>query len=170
MLYRLLVIQLVGFFGWIIMISSYYRKEVNQVLLFHMIATMLFSIHYYLLGAYSGLFICLVEVVRDFLYYKTDKDNYIFAISLALCSISGLICIKNVVDYLPIIASLIDGYTLSKKKKVVVIGAIVSYSMWIVYNFFVGSIAGIFTDGVIVISNLIILVFKVNIFDEISNK
>ena len=169
MFYRLLFVQMIGFLGWIILVFSYYKKEVNQVLLFHMIATIFFSVHYYLLGAYSGLCICLIEVLRDFFYYKTDKDHYIFIISLILCFFSGVISVKNLIDFFPIVASLIDGYTLTKNKKTIAVGAIISYSMWVVYNLCVGSISGVFTDGVIVISNIFILLFHFNLFEYLKN-
>ena len=74
-----ILIQLIGLLAGIILILSYFRKDTNKVLSFHIISNTLDFIHYLLLGAYSGEFIYLLEGTRDFLYYKTDKDKYIFA-------------------------------------------------------------------------------------------
>ena len=51
------------------------RKDTNRILVFQIIGTILYCIHYGLLGAWSGLFICAVEVICDFLYYKTGEKK-----------------------------------------------------------------------------------------------
>ena len=88
------------------------------------LSTILYCLHYYLLGAYSGLFICMFEVIRDFLYYKTNLDKYIFVFTIPVYIFSGIYSYKTLVDLFPILASLIDGYSLTSKKKIVVMGAI----------------------------------------------
>ena len=71
-------IQLIGIIAWLLIVFSYYRKNTNKILVFQILSTVLWCLHYFLLGAYSGLFICMFEVLRDSLYYKTDADDYIF--------------------------------------------------------------------------------------------
>lgn len=80
--YYNIFIQLLGLLAWLLLLISYYRKDTNRILLLQVIATILYCVHYLLLNAYSGLFICLVEVICDFLYYKTDKDELIYKISI----------------------------------------------------------------------------------------
>ena len=159
-------IQLIGIVAWLMLILSYYRKDTNRILVFQIIGTLLYCIHYGLLGAWSGLFICAFETLFDFGYYKTDKDKYIYMASIPIRIIGGLIGFQSLVDVLPITASLTDGYTLTKKKRVVVIGAVISYTMWVIYDIFVMSYSGAITDGLVVISNLSILLFNYNIFDR----
>ena len=126
----------------------------------------MYCLHYGLLGAWSGLFICACETIFDLGYYKTDTDKYIYMASIPIRIIGGLIGFSSIVDVLPITASLTDGYTLTKKKKVVVIGAVISYTMWVIYDIFVMSYSGAITDGMIVLSNLSILLFGYNILDR----
>jgi len=159
-------IQIIGIVAWLFLLLSYHRKDTNKILVFQIIGTVLYCIHYGLLGAYSGLFICAFETLFDFGYYKTDKDKYIYMASVPVRIIGGLIGFNTFVDILPITASLTDGYTLTKKKKIVVIGAIISYTMWVIYDIFVMSYSGAITDGMIVLSNLSILLFGYNIFDR----
>ena len=47
-----------------------------------------------------------------------------------------------------------------------VVGAIISYILWVIYDLFVGSYSGVITDGLVVISNLSILLFNFNIFNR----
>lgn len=159
-------IQVLGIIAWLMLILSYYRKDTDRILAFQIIGTILYCIHYGLLGAYSGLFICAFEVIFDFGYYKTDKDKYIYIASVPIRIIGGLIGFQIWADILPILASLIDGYTLTKKKKIVVFGAVVSYTLWVIYDLFVKSYSGAITDGLVVLSNLSILLFNFNIFNK----
>ena len=71
---------------------------------------------FFLLGAFSGLYICAFEVVRDYLYYKSNKDGYIFAFSLPIYGIMGYYSFNTIFDLLPIVSSIIDGFSLKKKR------------------------------------------------------
>ena len=153
-----ILIQLIGLIAGLFLIASYFRKNTNKVLSFHIISNSLDFVHYFLLGAYSGAFIYLLEGTRDFLYYKTDKDRYVFIVSAILYLLISFFQVKVWYDYLPIAASLIDGYTLTLEKKYVTLGAIISYSIWVIYNIFVLSYSGLLIDGIIAISNIFIFV------------
>lgn len=157
---KFILIQIIGVIAWIMLVLSYHRKDTNKILVFQIIGTFLYCVHYFLLGAYSGLFICAFEVIFDFLYYKTDKDKYIYMASIPIRIFGGLISFRAFIDILPICASLIDGYSLTKKKKIVVIGAIISYTLWVIYDICVMSYSGALTDGLIVLSNISILLFN----------
>ena len=157
-------IQLIGIIAWLLIVLSYYRKNTNKILVFQIISTVLWCLHYFFLGAYSGLFICVFEVFRDSLYYKTDVDDYIFLGSVPIYIIYGIVTYSGIVELLPIFSSTIDGYTLTKKKKVVVLGAIVSYTIWVIYDLAVKSYSGALTDGIVCLSNLSILLFNKQIF------
>lgn len=159
-----ILIQAIGIMAWLMLALSYYRKDTDRILVFQIIGTILYCVHYGLLSAWSGLFICACETLFDFGYYKTDKDKYIYMASVPIRIIGGLIGFASLIDLLPICASLIDGYSLTKKKKIVVIGAIISYTLWVIYDVCVMSYSGALTDGMIVISNLSILFFGRNIF------
>ena len=123
-------------------------------------------IHYFLLGVYNVLFICVFEVIRDSLYYKTDKDDYIFLGSIPIYILYGIISYSGIVELLPIFSSTIDGFTLTKKKKIVVIGAVISYTIWVIYDIAVKSYSGAFTDGIVVLSNISILLFDNGLFGD----
>lgn len=66
--------------------------------------------------------------------------------------------VKTWIDVLPIIASLIDGYSLTRKKKLVVIGGIITYLIWVIYDLNVMSFTGAIFDGIIVNSNICIII------------
>lgn len=159
-------VQAIGIVAWLVLVASYYRKDTNKILVFQTIATALYCVHYYLLGAYSGLFICCFEVLRDYLYYRTDLDDYIFYGSVPVYIIYGVIGFGTLVDVLPIISSLIDGYSLTKKRDAVVVWAVISYTLWVIYDIFVMSYSCALTDGLVVVSNLLILFRESKFYKE----
>ena len=152
-------IQLIGGVAGLFLIFSYFRKDTNKVLSFHVVSNSLNFVHYFLLHAYSGAFIYLLEGIRDYLYYRTDKDKYVFIVSAVLYISISFFQVRVWYDYIPIAASLIDGYSLTLSKRYVTLGAIISYGIWIIYNVFVFSYAGILFDGVICIANIFILLY-----------
>ncbi len=157
-------IQALGFIAWFLLVYSYYRENTNKILIFQILSTILFCVHYLLLHAYSGLLICMYEVVRDYAYYKTDKDNYIFVGSAVVYGISAYFTYTTILDLFPYIASMTDGFFLTKKRKIVVFGAIITYIMWFIYDMYAKSYSGAITDGILIISNLMILIFNIDIF------
>ncbi len=157
-------VQALDLIAWGLLVLSYYRKDTNRILTFQLLATFFYCLHYYFLGAMTGLAICVFEIIRDYLYYKTDKDDYIFLFSAIVFIIISFFTFETYANLLPIIAGLIDGYTLTKKKNVVVLGAVISYSIWVIYCFCIGSYAGALTDGILVVSNLSILLFHYDLF------
>ena len=163
---RFIIVQLVGIIAWILLVACYYKKDVNEILSIHIIAGCLYAFHYYFLDAYSGVIICLFEVLRDYGYYKTDLDKYIYAGSIPVYVILGIINYKTFINLLPIFSGLIDGYVLTKSKKIVLTGAIISYIFWVIYNFKVRSYSGVITEGILVISNLSILIFHKGLFQN----
>ena len=160
------MVQLIGIIAWLLIVFSYYRKNTDKILYFQIISTILWCIHYFFFFFYSGLFICVFEVIRDSLYYKTDKDDYIFLGSIPIYILYGIISYSGIVELLPIFSSTIDGFTLTKKKKIVVIGAVISYTIWVIYDIAVKSYSGAFTDGIVVLSNISILLFDKGLFGD----
>ena len=152
--YNFLCIQILGFVAWLFMLVSYYRPNTNKILIFLIIGNILFCFHYFLLGAYSGLFICFCDMIFDYFYYKSTKDNIIYLISIPVRIFGGLLTFKGLIDTLPIVASLIEGYSLTKEKKMVVIGAVITYIIWTIYDLVIMSYSGAFFDIIIIISNI----------------
>ncbi len=161
-----IIVQLIGIIAWVLLVISYYKKDVNEILSIHIIAGCLYVFHYYFLDAYSGAIICLFEVLRDYGYYKTDLDRYIYIGSIPIYAILGFINFKSITSLLPVCSGLIDGYVLTKNKKIVVMGAIVSYIFWVIYNYSVKSYSGVITEGILVLSNLSILIFNKGLFQN----
>ena len=161
--------QISGFIAWLTLLVSYYRKNTNKILIFHIISIFFYLLSYLFLGAWTGVFIIILELIRDYLYYKTDKDDLIFISTIPIYIILFIIYRNNIIEIVPIAASLFEGFTLTKKKSIVVPGALIVYSMWVIYDISVGAYTGALTDGLIVISNIGILINMIKGFKKVND-
>lgn len=110
------------------------------------------------------MLICIFEILRDYAYYKTKYDKYIFVLSIPIYIIFGIFSCRSIIDILPIFSSLLSGYSLTKKRKSVVLGGIIEYTLKVIYDVYVMSISSAIADILIVLSNLSILLFKKSLF------
>lgn len=146
--------QIFGFLAWLMILISYYRKNTNKILYVQILGIVFYLLNYVFLGAWTGIFVIAIELIRDYLYYKTDKDDYIFMSTIPFYIILFILSFGDWTEIIPIIASLFEGFTLTKKKNIVVPGAILVYTMWVVYDLSVEAYSGVLTDGLVVLSNI----------------
>lgn len=151
------IAQILTLIGWILFLISYYRDKIDELLYLQILACLLDTLSYILLGADAGLFICLIEAVKTYLYYKTNKDDIIFKGAIVIYIIIGIFTIKTWYSLLPVIASILDSYGCSKDSKTATIMGIISYTLWTIYDIIIMSYVGALTDIFVVISNILVL-------------
>ena len=152
-------VQGLGLIAWVLLVISYWKEDINKILLFQLFSGLFYAAHYFLLGATEGLVIIIFELIRDFSYYKTNLDKYIFIGSIPIYIIMGVFSFSGLTSLFPSFASVIDGLSLLFQKKTAIIGAIVSCSLWLVYDFISGSYVGFATEIIRIISNYLAFVF-----------
>lgn len=152
-----IIAQILGVIGWTLYLLSFHAKRENKVIFMQILASTFYGLNYGLLGAWSGLFVSALETIRSIGYYKTDKDKYIFRLSVPVYVLIGIFSEDSIVGILPIAASLLESYATLKSKKFMVIGGAIGMCLWIVYGFFYADYVGILTDLLILVSNLSIL-------------
>ena len=106
--------QIFGIVAWIFFLLSYYSKRLNKVIFMQIISSILYCINYLLLGAWTGLFVSLFEMLKEIGYYKTDKDKYIFIFTIPIYVLIAFISERSFLVVIPILASLIDGFSILK--------------------------------------------------------
>lgn len=150
--------QAFGIIAWLLMVVSYYRKNTNKILFVQLLAIICYCLNYLFLGALTGIFVIIFELIRDYLYYKSDKDNLVFLFSIPFYLVLAYFAKDNLIELIPILASILEGFTFTRRKNAVVAGALVVYTLWIVYDLQVLSYTGAVTDAIIVLSNLFIII------------
>lgn len=150
--------QVFGVIAWFLLAISYYRENTNKILYVQLLSIVFYCLNYLFLGAFTGIVVIIIELIRDFCYYKTNKDNLVFLISIPFYLLIAYFARGNLIELIPIFASVFEGFTLTKKKYIVVPGAVFVYTLWIVYDMAVLSYTGAITDAIIVGSNIFIIV------------
>ena len=151
--------QIFAILGWLFLLYSYYKDDIQKLLRIQILAAIFDTLSYLLLGADAGILICAFELIKSILYYKTDKDNFIFLATLPIYAIIAWFSCNDegLVALLPVIGSIIDGFVLTRNKTVATIGSIVASILWIIYDILILAYSAAFTDSVLVISNIFVL-------------
>lgn len=151
--------QLTSIIGWLLLVYSYYKDDIDKLLYVQIISSVFYCISYLFLGAYSGLLVCFIELIKGIGYYKTDNDNFIFWISFPVYLIMAIFTFDGLISLLPIIGSIIDGFSLTKNKNIATAGSLISNVLWVIYDIAILAFASAATDALLVISNACLLIF-----------
>jgi len=155
-----LVAQLLGILALIFMVLSYQQKVRVGLLRMQMLSNGLFVISYFMLGAVSMAMMCLINVVRSFVFSKNDTKwgqspvwLYVFlTVSLA----GGVFSWEGPISLLVIVATLILTVALySKNLKFMRRMFLLPPLFYISYNLLNKSIGGIGADVFCLVSAVI---------------
>lgn len=155
-------IQLIGILAFCIVVLSFYKKEPTLILLYQVTSNFIYSIHYFLLGGLSGAFCSVIGMIRNIVLIKSNKQKIILPIFIALYLIVTLIFYEGLYSLLPMLANVTYLLAISfKNKKILLKGALISSSCWLLYAIFVNSYVCMITESILLISNGIQLI-KIN--------
>lgn len=155
-----LIIQLIGFLGLAMSIIAFYFKKHKGIVLCKAASELVFALQYVLLGAWTAAVLDCISVVRNFLFYKLVKKNIstlpvIIGFGIFVVA-TGFVTYDGIVSLLPIGSKLLTTVSYGmKKEKWLRIITLPSCILWIIYNLFVGSIAGVLTDSLTLVTLLI---------------
>lgn len=153
-----IVSQVIGFAAFAISILAYHKNKKEKILGSMVVSNILNLIHYLLLGAYTGFITKIIAIFRDSFIILKDKNKkynksiflYIFIIIYITVSI---ITYKNIWSLFPLVAAIIYLIPiLNGNKKMVKQTALLCYFLWLAYNIFILSLAGIISNIVSIIS------------------
>ena len=156
---RFIIAQGLSIIGWLFLVYSYYKDDIQKLLKLQIVTCTLETASYFMLGAWAGLFACILDLVKVILYYKFDKDTLVFLVTLPLYGLLMFFSIQEegMISLLPATGGIIDGFVLTRNKTVATAGTIVASSLWIIYDIITFAYAAAATDTILVISNFFVL-------------
>ena len=168
-----LIAQLLGFLGTIIIVVGMQQKKYKHIVICKIGNEFLSAIHYLLLGGYTGMLANFASCLTNGCYYfriKKGKSTLPFQIVFAtMFVIIGALSWHGPISILVVLAKLISSVALGiKNPRVIRILNLISNPCWLAYNIYVGSIAGIITDSLVIIS-VLIAVIRLDIFSKKEN-
>lgn len=155
-----IIIQAIGFLALAMSIISFQFKKHGHILLCRTASELIFSLQYILLGAWTAAAMDFISVIRNLLYSHLVKKNRsttpvivvfgIFVVAIGVTTFDG------VISLLPIISKLLTTVSYGmKNERLLRFITLPSCIFWIIYNLFVGSIAGVLADSLSLVSLLI---------------
>ena len=135
---------------------TFHLKDSNKILIFGIIATIISSISYILLNAYTGFAMCFVAIVRNLLFKKDKKSIFYLLFILLLTIIASILTFDNYFSIFNIAATLIYTYALwQKNTKIYKLLGIIVNALMIVYDIYIKSILGVILISIAFVSSII---------------
>ena len=143
--------QAIGCIGTVLFFISYQQKKKKNIMLFQIFGITMFTIHFFMLEAYSGFAMNLLGIIRAVVIYFSGRKwadsrvwYYGFMVSYVVL---GIAVWEDWFSILPIIAMILSTYAfyLTDETKLRLLTFPCSPS-WLIYNVHHGSISGTITE------------------------
>lgn len=146
---------LVGIY-YLIYSWTFHLKDSNKILIVGIIATIISSISYVLLNAYTGMAMCFVAIIRNLLFTKDKKNTLNLTLIFILTLIASVFTFDSYFCLFNIIATLIYTYALWQKdtKTYKLLGIIVN-GLMIIYDIYIKSVLGVIMISMAFISSIV---------------
>lgn len=155
-----ILIQIIGIVAMICSVSSFQLNKHKHIMLVQIVATALFGLQYFLLGAYTGLALDIAGVLRDIVYYNKDKkwasSNWWTVFWVLVMLVVGIFTYQNWISLLMTAAMMLNTVSFSfTKPKLVRTTILISSPLLLVYNILTGSIGGVINELFTEISSVV---------------
>lgn len=156
-----IISQILGIVAFIISLLAYHKNKKEKILGNMVLSNILNLVHYLLLGAYTGCITKVLAILRDsFIILKDSRKKLdkriFFYFFIIIYIIVSIITFKNIWALFPLIAAIIYLIPIwNGNKKTVKKTALFCYFLWLIYNIFIFSIIGIFSNIISIISTII---------------
>lgn len=155
-----ILIQAIGFVAAITLGLGFLQKDKKSILIYNIIAGLIFAIHYYLLDGLTGA-LCNIPIPVIFIYFYEKKYGHQNAVLKAVVAIILMLVIslpsfQDIFSVLPILASVAILAGLSfKNENTVRIFNIIGGIFWLSYSAVVMSWSGVISESIIIIMTAI---------------
>ncbi|MBR2043242.1 MAG: YgjV family protein [Clostridia bacterium] len=152
--------QGLGIVAVILGFVNYQVKTREQVLYVHIATTVCFTLHYMLIGAYSGMAMNFVGIIRNVVFYfagKNGKINKAWPISFAvIMGVMGLLAWESWYSVLAVVGLVINSYAMSfNKPNNIRKSILITSPLVLAYDVLVSSVGGAIYEGIVIISSVI---------------
>ncbi len=152
-----IIAQLLGFGGTIMNFVSYQMNERKKILGCQMIAALFFVASFLCLGAYTGMAMNFLGMLRALVYTNNDKKwakpTVWMPIFFAAFAAATALTWDGAISLLPMVAMMLATVSLSLKNPTYIrIVTFPTSPCWLIYNVFCRSYAGILTEAMVMFS------------------
>ena len=160
-------VQGVGAASLICALLSFQQKKRAHIMALQMLASLLFSLQLFLLGAVTGACVDLISFIRTMIFASREKHKWasspVWLIGFLLAMIiSGLLTWSNIYSLTAILGSCLSTIALWMKdgSKIRFVSLFVG-PCWIIYNWIYGSVAGVLSE-ILAMTSIIIGILRLD--------
>lgn len=149
------VSQSIWLLALLLTIVAFVSKKDNIFLIFMIMASFLWWIHFTFLSLLPAAFINFFDTFKNYLAYKYKQNKKFFIFLLISYIFIGLFTVDlgNYLSFIPIFNSILSVFLIFYFKGIKLkIGFIFIVSMWFIYNYFWNSIAWMLSDMILFVS------------------
>lgn len=152
--------KIFGFIGIACTVIIYQQKTRNGLLISKLVSDVIWFLHYFLLGAYSGAAVAVIAMARELIFMNRSKpwakSRWWLVFFLVLSGACAVLTWKNVSSILPAMGSIISiiGFWIGSPR----LSRFLSFptaACMLSYDIICGSVAGIFNEILTVVSSII---------------
>jgi len=170
--------QIVGAVAMIVAFISFQQKSQKGIVVIQMASSTLWTVHFLLLGAYTGCIMNIVAIIRNAIFAQRDKKKWashmgwVYGI-VAVCIVVYILNFtvfglertpgNMIIELLPILSTALSTIGLRMEKASTVrIYCLICSPLWLVYNIYNVALGAIATEITNMIS-LVIAIFRLDI-------
>lgn len=159
---RFYIAQGIGFIGMALMFTAFQQNDKRKLLWVQASAGAVFTVHFLLLGALTGMGMNLAAIPRNLIFSRNPakKQQLIWtAVFIAAFAAFGIFTWDSIFSLFPVIAMSIATIVFSlKEPRYFRFLSLPISGLWITYNIISFSIAGVLTEAFVICSILIAIV------------
>lgn len=165
--------QVIGAIALILAVVSFQQKTHKYILMFQLLANIMFVFHFGFIGAHTGALLNFIAMLRSVVFVNKGKswaDNkfwlYLFCILSVLAGVVTWESWKSILPIAGMVCSTVAFWI--KTPRYVRLVSFPSSPLWLVYNLLGKSYAGVLTE-VINMSSIIIAIIRLDLKDYKMN-
>ena len=147
--------QLIGIVASCFVIAAYCVKSDVKTKRITMGGSLLFAVHFAMMGAFTAMGVTIVNVLRVWLSIRYHGVVWLCGVFIAIYLLIGIITFQETIDVLPILAPILGCvamYCFSGIKFRAI--CLVATSSWLIYGFLIGAVGTVLTQIVVTSVNL----------------
>lgn len=166
-----ILIQIIGFIGLFFIIISFQKNQRSFTLKSQIFSACFFAVHFFFLNAWTGAAMNTLGSIRAYVFKLRDSkkwlnNNIVMYLFILFFWLAGWLTWQGRLSLLPVFSMTLECFSLWNKKTKHIRWLFLSARPgWIIYNFLVGSYAGLITEAFVVMS-IIIAIIRFDIFKK----
>lgn len=159
----MLIYQIIGFIGYIILLYSLWNNKKEKLLKYRVLGNIIIAIHYLLLGGIIGFITNIITAFRGIVYSNKNKKFFSKVIWVYIFIViyigMGIYNQTGIISILPAIGATVVSITLWKDNlKFIRLAFILEGIFWIIYAINAGSWSAIIIESILLISTMATLI------------